>query len=454
MNINILTEKLKILKERPAAFIPAIEAIHDWLLQSSAAPFQQRISPVDINFPLNKVVPELLHGVPIGLFDLNWEVHCPQCHAITQEYQSLSQAAGNAYCENCRAEFEADFAKWVNVTFSLNKEIDKREPLLSCELPDETEIFLRLKVEPTETKSAIMNLSDVDSYRYICPLTKSQGILTISGAKTDVLQEFSLEQLANNKFNLAKLQAHPGRIKINLTNSAKIMAGLVIFKDALPQHPLPPRLSGLELIHYPEFHTLFGEQILSSREQMKVAAVTTLFTDITGSTEMYERLGDIVAYNVVRDHFDILFTHIEQQGGTVLKTIGDAVMASFISNEAALISIINALEAFEQYNTTQHIDRHINIKTGIHRGQAILVNLNERLDYFGSTINKAARIQAVASSGEICFSEQVYQDSKFIQTMKKFGIENVTRHSVNLKGIDGLQTIYKAVTMFNKNTLL
>ncbi|HHB93511.1 MAG TPA: adenylate/guanylate cyclase domain-containing protein, partial [Thioploca sp.] len=312
-------------------------------------------------------------------------------------------------------------------------------------------IFLHIETAPAETKSAIMNLK-ADIYRYICPLTKSRGILTVSGEETNELQEFSIEQLAN-KFDITKLQACPGKIKINLTNSISSPAGLVVFKDDLPQKPLPPRLSGLELIHYPEFHTLFGKQVLSNREQMRVAAVTTLFTDITGSTEMYERLGDIVAYNVVRDHFDILFSNIEQQGGTVIKTIGDAVMASFTNNKAALISIVNALEEFDQYNE-QNINRQVNIKTGIHRGQTILVNLNDRLDYFGSTINKAARIQAVASSGEICFSEQVYQDNNFIQTIKKLGIENISRHSVNLKGIDGLQTIYKAITKFNKNTLL
>ena len=453
MNTDILTQKLAILKNRQSAFIPAIEAIHDWLLQSSQALSKQNISPVDIDLPINKVVPELLHGVPIGLFDLNWEVHCPHCHGITREYDNLSQAANASFCEGCKVEFEADFAKWVNVTFSLNKEIDDREPVLTCKLPDETEIFLQIKTAPAETKSAVMTLK-ADIYRYICPLTKSRGILTVSGEETTELQDFSIEQLPHNKFNISRLQARPGRIRISLINSSDIQAGLVIFKDDLPQQPLPPRLSGLELIHYSEFHALFGEQILSNREQMRVAAVTTLFTDITGSTEMYERLGDITAYNVVRDHFEILFTNIEKQGGTVIKTIGDAVMASFISNEAALISIINALEAFEQYNVKQHIDRQVNIKTGIHRGQTILVNLNDRLDYFGSTINKAARIQAVASSGEICFSEQVYQDSSFVQTMKKMGIDNVSRHSVNLKGIDGLQTIYKAVTKFNKSALL
>ena len=195
---------------------------------------------------------------------------------------------GQSYCKGCETEFQAYFARWVNVTFSLNKEIDDRNFTQNC-----------LKTLPSALKS--------------------------------------------------------------------------------------PTLSGLELIHYPSFRSLFGDQVLSEREQMQIASVTTLFTDITGSTEMYEKLGDVRAYNIVRDHFDILFKQIEKQGGTILKTIGDAVMASFIRNELALKAIIEALEEFKQYNKNRHIDEQVHIKTGIHRGSAILVNLNDKLDYFGSS---------------------------------------------------------------------
>ncbi len=347
MNTYLFLQKLEILKKRPSAFIPAVEAIQRWVLEFEKKLPKQRISPVDVakyaNLSVNQVVPEFLYGVLDGLFDLNWEVHCPQCHTITEDYQQLSKASRLSYCEGCKKEFETDFARWIEVTFSLNKEIDDRK-------------FTPLYAE---------------------------GFAS------------------------------------------------------------PPLLSGLELIHYPIFRTLFGEQVLSDREQMQIASVTVLFTDITGSTEMYEKLGDVLAYNIVRDHFDILFEQTEKQGGTILKTIGDAVMASFIRNELALRAIIDALEQFRQYNNKHCTDEQVHIKIGIHRGPAILVNLNERLDYFGSTINKAARIQAIAKSGEICFSEQVYQDAVFMQCLKERGLKNLNRHSVNLKGIDGPQTVYK-----------
>ncbi len=458
MNIELFLQKMTALKKRPSADLPALEVIEQWVLSGAHDFFTQRLIPLRLSeqaqLSVKRLVSELLYAVPVGLFDLNWEVRCPHCHATTNTYNHLSQGTGLDQCQGCEKEFKVDFARWVDVTFSLNLEIDDRQSLpVSCELPEGIQSFFNLEVNYSDTQSAAETIIEPGQYRYVCPITKARGILVIEGNNNELLQEFNL-QLVENHFQPNYLQAYPGQIKINLTNLDSPIAHLQLVKDDLPPHPLTPHLAGLDLIHYPAFRTLFGDQVLSEREQMQVASVTTLFTDITGSTAMYERLGDVVAYNRVRDHFEILFTQIEQHGGIVLKTIGDAVMASFTSNKQALLSIINVLENFKQYNNHRQVDEHIHIKIGIHRGPAILVNLNNQLDYFGSTINKAARIQSLADSGEICFSEPVYQDNAFRQVLKEWGIKEVSHHSVNLKGIEGIQTVYKAVTAIDKMTVI
>jgi class 3 adenylate cyclase len=188
---------------------------------------------------------------------------------------------------------------------------------------------------------------------------------------------------------------------------------------------------------------LFGDEVLSQRERLQIAAVTTLFTDITGSTQMYERLGDALAYNIVRDHFDILFQSIEDQGGRIVKTIGDAVMASFITSQQAIKSIVEFLDGIERYNKSREDNKYVYLKIGVHRGPAILVNLNGSLDYFGSTINKAARIQGLSGSCQITFSEEIYHDEASLSIFEEAGMHHFTRHTVNLKGIEGEQTVYK-----------
>lgn len=131
MNTSLFLQKLDTLKNRPSVSLPALEAIQRWVLEFSDTLPTQQINPIQIatyaNLPVNHVVPELLHAIPIGLFDLNWEVHCLHCHVITAGYQHFSQAAHHAYCQGCQKEFEADSARWVDVTFSLNKELDDRE---------------------------------------------------------------------------------------------------------------------------------------------------------------------------------------------------------------------------------------------------------------------------------------------------------------------------------------
>lgn len=451
MNIELLQQKFSQLKHREQANLSAIHAMEHWIGNNTDNIFKiHRIIPhivaEETQSALEQLVPEFLYAVVNGLFDLHWNVHCPHCYGVTSSYPKLSQAHNLSICKMCDIEFKADFAQRVEVSFSLSKAIDPREFPLMCSPPSSTKIYYYMGANYLKTVSGIETFEHSGRYMYKCPITGSKGKLFIAGEPTEQLQEVSIKQLGNSTFEPNEIHIRPGQLKINLTNFAYPLSGLQIHETPLPEIPLthlPPRLSGLALFHYPEFQQLFGNQVLSQREQLQVASVTTVFTDITGSTQMYEKLGDAVAYNIVRDHFDILFRQIEQHGGIIIKTIGDAVMASFTQNEAALRSIFMALQQFKDYNQTQPPESKVYIKVGIHSGTAILVNLNEKLDYFGSTINKAARIQAVASSDEICVSEQVYQDPKFAETLKSLGIHEVSRHSVNLKGIDGLQTLYK-----------
>ncbi|PLS67640.1 MAG: hypothetical protein CV045_12470 [Cyanobacteria bacterium M5B4] len=139
----------------------------------------------------------------------------------------------------------------------------------------------------------------------------------------------------------------------------------------------------------------------------------------------------------------MLFRAIEDCGGRVLKTIGDAVMASFLNNEQAMRAIAAFLAQIEAYNAQRNISEQVWLKLGVHRGPAILVTLNDRLDYFGSSVNKAARIQGLARSGELACSAEVYADPAFRQLLDTVRIGDTLRQEVNLKGLDGNHTIYR-----------
>jgi len=153
---------------------------------------------------------------------------------------------------------------------------------------------------------------------------------------------------------------------------------------------------------------------------------------------MYDRIGDLKAYYLVRQHFDTLSRVIAQNSGAIVKTIGDAVMASFMNPLDAVKAAIEILQDIEAFNRT--ISDDIILKIGIHRGPSIAVTLNDRLDYFGQTVNIAARVQGLAGAGEIYVTAETHQYSGVDDLLTNC---EVVSEQANVKGVSDKLDVYK-----------
>lgn len=203
-------------------------------------------------------------------------------------------------------------------------------------------------------------------------------------------------------------------------------------------------LSGFECLNNPVYQELFGTEVLSGEESLEISKVTLLFTDIKGSTQMYSRLGDTASYRIVREHFKILYQQIEAQGGVVVKTMGDAVMASFLQPAQGVKAALSAYEIFKTREWAQV--GKLEIKMGLHVGSVIAVNLNSHVDYFGNTVNKSARIQGLAEDHTVCFTREILEEPGVRALLKAWADKfcgKVYRNTVELKGIDGPVDFYR-----------
>ncbi|TGL17572.1 adenylate/guanylate cyclase domain-containing protein [Leptospira levettii] len=198
-------------------------------------------------------------------------------------------------------------------------------------------------------------------------------------------------------------------------------------------------VSGLECLNNETFRELFGEQVLSIQESLAVETVSFLFTDIKGSTQMYSDLGDAKSYDIVREHFKILFATIARNNGIVVKTIGDAVMGSFIKPLDALYAALDAHREFASRQLSQV--GYLKIKMGLHSGSAIVVNLNKSVDYFGNSVNLAARVQGSVEDHEISFTKRILDDAevhKFLKSKRA----RIRHRDEKFKGINGSVDVY------------
>jgi class 3 adenylate cyclase len=170
------------------------------------------------------------------------------------------------------------------------------------------------------------------------------------------------------------------------------------------------------------FRDLFANEALRPDAQISVGSLTVLFTDLRDSTRLYRQIGDAVAFGHVMSHFDVLREAIVEEDGALVKTIGDSVMAVFRRPLAALRAILKAQERLAAGATGAS---SLVLKAGIHHGPCIAVTLNDRLDYFGSTVNIASRVQNLSVGGDVVITSAVYDDPEVQQWLAGNGTGQV-----------------------------
>jgi len=201
-------------------------------------------------------------------------------------------------------------------------------------------------------------------------------------------------------------------------------------------------VSGHQLLTLQTFRDLFPRETILPNESLVIQRVAILFTDLAGSTALYARRGDSRAYNLVRQHFDLLFHVVDAHNGVVVKTIGDAVMAAFTVPSDAMQAAIAMNHQMQALNLRLQLaaEDQLILKIGIDVGPCISVNLNERLDYFGTTVNTAARVEAKSLGNDIACTENVLMDSDVANVVKDFPRIGNT---MSLKGLDTPIMVYR-----------
>jgi class 3 adenylate cyclase/KaiC/GvpD/RAD55 family RecA-like ATPase len=161
--------------------------------------------------------------------------------------------------------------------------------------------------------------------------------------------------------------------------------------------------------------------------------VTLLFSDMEGFTSMTERLGDLRAREVIREHNRIVREQLALHGGYEVELQGDGFLLAFGSARQGLLCAIAIQRAFAEY-AAQNPEEPIRVRIGVHTGEA----LRDSDKFFGKTVILAARIAGEARGGEILASAIVRELTASTGDLR-FGSERQAR----LKGISAPQRLVR-----------
>lgn len=380
-----------------------------------------------------KLVDAMLDGAQRGVFELYWSVRCPRCQAQTASSVHLGNLADHSSCPSCRIGFGADLSSNVEVLFAPHPSVVDRVQ----------ESFCTLFPLANPAVEASVILAPGQDWREQVALHEGTWRLGAGGRHGDLAirtDAAGARELSWQPGLTGEALATPGTVDVAVGNSTNGRLRVQLASmDA--SHTLLP---ASYLTSHATFRRSMSDQVLAPDTRVSTRSVVLLFTDLTGSTAMYRELGDARAYALVRDHFGVLRAAIEAERGTIVKTIGDAVMAAFYEPGQAVQAGIRMIRDHDLWVATQGLTRSPRLRVGIHVGPALVVHTDEAgLDYFGQTVNLAARAQGIANGGELVITADCLEWHGVRAALSEHALTTEPVEA-RLKGIDQPVRLHKA----------
>ncbi|MBN9005457.1 MAG: adenylate/guanylate cyclase domain-containing protein [Rhizobiales bacterium] len=415
-----------------------------------------------------RVIAGFLHASRLGLFDLTWNVLCPGCGGVLDSHSSLKLLRHDDYnCALCASGYEASVDDMVEASFTVSprvRQIAAHDPKTLPLWEYVRQIYWSSGIELTEDEvsrlaedatlaslellpgeKTVLSLQLPNQFCVVFePVTHAAQFIDVQGEPAQDTQHLSVTfDNAHGPTDTVKLRPGPLQLTIDNRSDQRVLPAVWIAGDVL--HGMlgkrKPILTAKRMLANQTFRDVYKADHLNADQRLKITSLTFLFTDLKGSTALYERVGDVAAFDLVRAHFQALLEIISAEKGAVVKTIGDAVMATFVAPAQAVAAGLRMRTAMDKLNAARG-SQDLVLKVGIHEGPCLAVMLNERQDYFGQTVNIAARVQGLSTSQAMYVTGPVLDAPAVVDVLQKASIVPVQKEAA-LRGIADKVVVYE-----------
>lgn len=376
-----------------------------------------------------------LRATTVGLLDLRWDVLCPNCRLPKEDVGTLAELSGKVHCDYCQITVDANFDKLVEVRFKPAAAVRDAAVGVYCIGGPQATPHMLAQLELLPDQSVEWELqAPAGIYMVKSPQIAAATLLEIDEDQGD--------DTAKLVFESARIVPPLVKTRQNLGLRLESQLEVPVLVQLAEQNWADTAATAALVSTMHEFRDLFSSEVLAPGLQVAIERLALLFTDLAGSTAMYERVGQARAFRLVQDHFRVLDGAIRDHHGTMVKTIGDAVMAVFPSTRDAAAAALQMQCGIRELTVAEGVDATRLLKVGIHSGACVAVTLNDKLDYFGTAVNIAARTEHECQGGEITVTAEAWDDEGVIDLIRD-GCENVDPHQAVLKGITEPVQLYR-----------
>jgi adenylate cyclase len=433
VNESILHTRAEALRQAGGA-PAAVERLTDWLRSApdvELTHIRPRVLARTWNADTWETLRLMLLAAHGGLLQFRWEILCPNCRSARAPLTTgLAQLKREAHCDVCQIRFDAEFDKSVELKFTVHPSVRTISDQTFCLSGPggKPHVLHQLLLQPGETRdwkwpadrTGLRLRSPQVKQTLACEIITGQGNGRIECRPDDF--HFS----ADSKLNGWKI-CNPNKF------SVQVALEQIAWGDDI--------LTATAVTNWQVFRDLFAAEAVAPGEQITVGEQSLLFTDLRGSTAMYHDLGDARAYAQVRSHFSVLSDAIQKHHGGIVKTIGDAMMAAFKNPGDAFAAAAMMFSGIAEANRKSPERQQLVLKAGLHTGPCLAVNANDRLDYFGTTVNLAARLVGCSRGGELAVSDEIFRRTDVRQRFDR-RLSSAEQNQFTPRGFAGPVTLW------------
>jgi class 3 adenylate cyclase len=357
----------------------------------------------------------------LGILVMGWDLLCPRCRGAKSSVRHLHELPQGAHCASCNIDYGRDFTRNVELTFHPEPWLRPLPKGELCLLGQGTTPHVRFQAEvAAHSRKSFAVALPPGPYRF-------RTIEAGGEADARIAEDGLVPEVEATSAAIAlRTPGHQGEFVVHNDTDRPLF---FVIED---RDWAKDALTGELVIAMPAFRRLCPEQLLRPGDEVEIGRVAIVFTDLQGSTKLYDQLGDVSAYRLVRDHFAYLSERIARHHGFIVKTVGDAVMAAFHDPADAVRAVLSMQDEVASFNRGRS-DGGIVLKLGLHLGACIAVTAGDVLDYFGSAVNTASRLEHQCRGGEAIISQAVLADPEARETLAG---REVTEDSATLRGLN------------------
>src|SRR5437763_15738741 len=293
------------------------------------------------------VIAAFLHGARVGFFHMCWNILCPACGGGLDSGATLKTVKQAEYtCVLCAAGYEPTLDEIVEVTFTISPRVRRiaahdpgtlpwieyyRQIFWSSgvDLPDDETLAKWFEettlgtLELSAGEKAVLSLQlpkgDVTVFD---PVVHMSQDIEVKGEPARESQSFSFV-MTRDHAPVGTIQIRAGPLQMTLENRTNVRTFPAIWVVSDTVHDLVrkrrPFLTAKRLLSNQTFRDIYRTDALDVDQRPKITRLTFIFTDLKDSTELDDRIGDLVAYDLVRAHFRVLNEIVAAESGAVVK---------------------------------------------------------------------------------------------------------------------------------------